>query len=113
MSPAEPVHGPLTITLLQALLPIDINRGDAEFFLCGPPGFMQAIYDDLRDLGVCDVRIQPEAFGPSSVQRRPRFGRTRCVHNVERTTWRPAEGKLLLCCAMPVLERGDRVELDL
>ena len=32
---------------------------------------MQALYDGLRDLGVRDERIQAEAFGPSSLKRRP------------------------------------------
>jgi ferredoxin-NADP reductase/predicted pyridoxine 5'-phosphate oxidase superfamily flavin-nucleotide-binding protein len=60
-------RGPLTIDLLKTLLPFD----DHEFFLCGPTGFMQALYDGLRDLGVRDERIQAEAFGPSSLKRRP------------------------------------------
>ena len=61
------VAGPLTIDILKTLLPFD----DHEFFLCGPPGFMQALYDDLRELGVRDKRIQAEAFGPASLKRRP------------------------------------------
>jgi ferredoxin len=56
--------------LLKALLPIDANEDDHEFFLCGPPGFMQALYDGLREMGVRDARIQAEAFGPSSLKRR-------------------------------------------
>lgn len=59
--------GPLSLDLLKTLLPFD----DHEFFLCGPPGFMQGLYDGLRDLGVRDERIQAEAFGPSSLKRRP------------------------------------------
>jgi ferredoxin len=66
-APEGAIRGPLTIDLLKALLPFD----DHEFFLCGPPGFMQALYDGLRDLGVRDARIQAEAFGPSSLKRRP------------------------------------------
>lgn len=58
--------GPLNIDLLKALLPFD----DHEFFLCGPPGFMQSLYDGLRDLGVRDTRIQAESFGPASLKRR-------------------------------------------
>ena len=58
--------GPLTIDLLKTLLPFD----DHEFFLCGPPGFMQALYDGLSELGVRDERIQAEAFGPASLKRR-------------------------------------------
>ena len=45
--------------------------GDYDFYLCGPPGFMQATYDDLRDMTVPDARIHAEAFGPSSLTRRP------------------------------------------
>jgi hypothetical protein len=59
--------GPLTIDLLKSVLPFD----DHEFFLCGPAGLMQALYDGLRNLGVRDERIQAEAFGPSSLKRRP------------------------------------------
>jgi uncharacterized protein len=66
-APQGVIQGPLTIDLLKSLLPFD----DHEFFLCGPPGFMQALYDGLRDLGVRDARIQAEAFGPSSLKRRP------------------------------------------
>jgi ferredoxin-NADP reductase len=59
--------GPLTIDTLKSILPFD----DHEFFLCGPPGFMQALYDGLRELGVRDQRIQAEAFGPASLKRNP------------------------------------------
>ena len=37
---------PLSIDRLKSLLPFD----DHEFFLCGPPGFMQGLYDALREL---------------------------------------------------------------
>lgn len=60
-------QGPLTIDTLKSILPFD----DHEFFLCGPSGFMQALYDGLRELGVRDQRIQAEAFGPASLRRRP------------------------------------------
>jgi hypothetical protein len=152
------------------LLPFD----DHEFFLCGPPGFMQALYDGLRDLGVRDARIQSEAFGPSSLERRPdgtaaapppppppakqatvvfvktgeaaewtpergtllefaegkglnppfscRAGHcgscaTRMkagrVTYAEPTAWRPGEGEVLLCCAVPAAGGDGPVELDL
>lgn len=47
---------------------------DYEFFLCGPPPFMQSVYDSLRDLGARDARIFAEAFGPASLKRRPDEG---------------------------------------
>lgn len=63
-------QGPLNLDLLKTLLPAIDSEDDHEFFLCGPPGFMQVLYDGLRDLGVRDARIQAEAFGPSSLERR-------------------------------------------
>jgi hypothetical protein len=169
-APEGAIAGPLTIDLLKSLLPFD----DHEFFLCGPPRFMQALYDGLRDLGVRDERIRAEAFGPASLQRRldaavaappppapmarqatVRFSRrgdaaewtpargtllefaegkgldppfscraghcgscaTRMtagrVTYLEATAWQPAEGEVLLCCAVPAAEGGERIELDL
>lgn len=49
--------------ILQSLLPID----DYEFYLCGPPPFMQAVYGILRGLGVPKQRIAYEFFGPATV----------------------------------------------
>lgn len=57
--------GRVDAALLQELLGFD----DHEFFLCGLGGFMQAMYDLLRSLGVADERIRAEAFGPSSLTR--------------------------------------------
>ena len=59
--------GPLTVNHLKQLLPFD----DHEFYLCGPGGFMQSIYDGLRNLGVRDERIHAESFGPASLRRQP------------------------------------------
>ncbi|MBE9559832.1 MAG: pyridoxamine 5'-phosphate oxidase family protein [Proteobacteria bacterium] len=58
-------HGRINSALLQAVLPLD----DYDFYLCGPPGFMQATYDLLRELGVNDQRISAELFGPASLER--------------------------------------------
>ncbi|NYE59322.1 hypothetical protein FHW58_000474 [Duganella sp. 1224] len=55
----------LDLQTLKELLPFD----DYDFYLCGPAGFMQAMYDGLRKLNVADARIRFEAFGPSSVRR--------------------------------------------
>jgi uncharacterized protein len=56
-------EGVITKALLQTLLPLD----DYDFYLCGPPAFMQAIYRTLRDLGVPKLRIAYEFFGPATV----------------------------------------------
>lgn len=57
--------GYMTPDVLKQILPMD----DYDFFLCGPPTFMQAIYDALRSLGARDARIKAEAFGPASLKR--------------------------------------------
>jgi ferredoxin len=53
------------MNLLRAVLPFD----DFDFYLCGPPPFMQAIYDGLRGLNIGNDRIHAEAFGPASLTR--------------------------------------------
>lgn len=59
------VAGRIDQSLLQSVLPL----ADYDFFLCGPPAFMQAIYDLLIGLGVRDARIFTESFGPASLTR--------------------------------------------
>lgn len=46
-----------------------LGFGRHDFYMCGPPPFMQAIYTALRDLGVADSAIHAEAFGPASLIR--------------------------------------------
>lgn len=40
---------------------------EADFYLCGPAAFMQALYDGLREIGVPRERIHYESFGPATV----------------------------------------------
>jgi ferredoxin-NADP reductase len=164
----------LDVDLLQVLLPDWDASDETEFFLCGPAGFMQSLYDGLRGLGVNDRRIQAEAFGPASLKRRPdgpavpatpaptpaqqatvvfqRSGKVAtwtpasgsllelaeaqglsppfscraghcgsCVTRLvagrvtyaEATAWRPAEGELLPCCAVPARDGGENLLLGL
>jgi len=56
-------EGYIDIALLKDVLSFD----DYDFYLCGPPSFMQAIYDGLTGLGVRDERIHYESFGPATV----------------------------------------------
>jgi ferredoxin-NADP reductase/predicted pyridoxine 5'-phosphate oxidase superfamily flavin-nucleotide-binding protein len=67
MKPGEDYHqkGRISKELLQAILPLD----DYDCYLCGPAGFMQSMYDMLRELGICDASIHAEAFGPASLLR--------------------------------------------
>lgn len=59
------VLGRIDMNLLRSVLGFD----DFDFLMCGPPPFMQAIYDGLRGLNIADHRIHAEAFGPASLKR--------------------------------------------
>ena len=55
--------GFITLDLLQRLLP-----GPAcDFYLCGPPPFMKALYNALLAWGVAEADIRYEFFGPATV----------------------------------------------
>ncbi|RKE77380.1 FAD-binding oxidoreductase [Rhizobium sp. AG855] len=53
--------------VLQKLLPLD----DYEFYMCGPPPFMKALFGILTGLGVRKERIAYEFFGPASLLSEP------------------------------------------
>lgn len=42
---------------------------DCDFFICGPPSFMQSLYNGLRELNVADERIRAETFGTVGLHR--------------------------------------------
>jgi uncharacterized protein len=52
--------GHITRESLRTLLPLD----DYDVYLCGPPPFMQAMFDILLSLGIREERIAYEFFGP-------------------------------------------------
>jgi ferredoxin-NADP reductase/predicted pyridoxine 5'-phosphate oxidase superfamily flavin-nucleotide-binding protein len=97
--------GRIDIGLLKSTLPFD----DYDFYLCGPPSFMQASYDSLRQLNIADRRIHAEAFGPGGVVRKPDAGAaardlgqpaTRpvpvaFVKSGKEARWSPGDGSLL------------------
>ena len=56
-------EGHIDRALLSRLLPLD----DYDFYLCGPPPFMTAMFGHLIALGVREHRIQYESFGPATV----------------------------------------------
>ena len=93
--------GHVDADLLRSLLPLD----DYDFYLCGPNGFMQAVFDGLLDLGVRQDRIHYESFGPATVLKAGvepdpgsspadpvavRFGKSDV-----KATWTPDKGTLL------------------
>lgn len=97
--------GRVDAELLARFMPLD----DYDYYLCGPPPFMQAIYDDLRARDVPDARIHAEAFGPASLVRKVdgpamvpmrRPPATAPVHVVfiesgKEARWSPGAGSLL------------------
>lgn len=99
------VAGRIDLALLSGVLPF----GDHDFYLCGPEGFMQAIYDALRSANVPDHRIHAEAFGPSSLERRGDTARETApaaqpatapvpvlfTASLKEARWKPGDGTLL------------------
>jgi ferredoxin-NADP reductase/phenylpropionate dioxygenase-like ring-hydroxylating dioxygenase large terminal subunit len=57
--------GHVTTDVLKTLLPFD----DYDFYLCGPPAFMQSLYDGLAEIGVRRERIHYESFGAGTALR--------------------------------------------
>jgi len=58
-------EGHVTIDVLKELLPLN----DYDFYLCGPPPFMQSLYDGLSGIGVRPERIHYESFGSGTALR--------------------------------------------
>ena len=57
------VAGFVSVDLLRPVLP----NNDCEFYLCGPPPFMNSIFTGLIEWGVEESKIRFEAFGPASI----------------------------------------------
>jgi Flavodoxin reductases (ferredoxin-NADPH reductases) family 1 len=55
--------GHIDAALVASLLP----DAEADFYLCGPVGFMQSLYDGLTGLGIGSEHIHYESFGPATV----------------------------------------------
>lgn len=98
------LRGRLTAELVKRCLP-SVN---CDFYLCGPSGFMQDMYDGLRVLDVPDERISAEAFGPAGIRRSHRGATVVSLHKVSsrpvkvrfeksqvEAIWEPGTGTLL------------------
>jgi ferredoxin-NADP reductase len=57
------VQGFVSIDLLKQVLP----NNHYQFYMCGPPPFMESLYQGLVDWQVPEGRIHYEAFGPASI----------------------------------------------
>ncbi|MGH7098180.1 MAG: SRPBCC family protein [Stellaceae bacterium] len=58
-------EGHVTLDVLKEVLPF----GDYDFYLCGPPGFMQSLYDGLAGFGVRPERLHCESFATGAALR--------------------------------------------
>lgn len=56
-------EGFVSAALLRQVLP----DNQCEFYLCGPPPFMDSLYNGLIEWGVPESEIRFEAFGPASI----------------------------------------------
>ncbi len=79
---------------------------DHQIYLCGPAGFMQHSYDQLRMLGVQDKQIFAESFGPAQLQRcypnatanassAPEIDQAQVSIDGTELAWQPGDGSLL------------------
>lgn len=59
-------EGRVTVELFKEVLP----SSNFEYYICGPPPMMSAIFEDLREWGVPESDIKFEAFGPATVKKR-------------------------------------------
>ncbi len=95
-------QGHLNRQMLRAELALD----DYQFYLCGPGGFMQSAYHEIRALGVADASINAEAFGPASLQRDDAVSAIATVETADSAVvefvpsaveqgWAPKDGNLL------------------
>ncbi len=57
------IGGFASSNLLKKILP----NNQCQFYMCGPPPFMESIYNGLLEWGVPESRIFFEAFGPASI----------------------------------------------
>jgi ferredoxin-NADP reductase/predicted pyridoxine 5'-phosphate oxidase superfamily flavin-nucleotide-binding protein len=90
--------------LLKSLLPLD----DYDFYLCGPPAFMESLFAGLKSLSVPDKRIHYEFFGPGTTLHKE-SGNGSLIDALKdqppvavqfarsgiNTTWDPSKGTLL------------------
>jgi ferredoxin-NADP reductase len=87
-------RGYIDLELLKSILPLD----DYDFYLCGPPPFMKALYEGLTTLGVGESRIHYESFGPAMVLKPSEQAKKRQVVD------HPAAGPISVCFAKSGIE---------
>ena len=59
------IAGFASAEILKHVLP----SNDCDFYLCGPPAFMESLHGQLLDWEISEDRIRFEAFGPASIRK--------------------------------------------
>ncbi len=59
-------RGLVGVELFKRVLP----SNNYEFYFCGPPPMMNALFEDLREWGVPEKHLNYEAFGPATVKKK-------------------------------------------
>jgi len=60
------VHGHISVDVLRKILP----NNEYLFYLCGPPPFMDSLFEGLKEWDVPESRINFEAFGPATIKKK-------------------------------------------
>ena len=60
------VPGYVSTDILKKILP----NNEYLFYLCGPPPFMDSLFEGLKEWGVPESRINFEAFGPATIKKK-------------------------------------------
>jgi ferredoxin-NADP reductase len=54
--------GEVGLPLLRSVLPHPVHRAGIDYFVCGPPAFVEQVADGLGALGIPDHRLHTEQF---------------------------------------------------
>ncbi len=71
---------------------------DSDVYLCGPAGFMEAMQDHLKGLGVAAGNIRQEAFGPGKADHQASVDMdidVKLRSSGKKIIWNPSKGSLL------------------
>lgn len=87
-------RGHIDADLLQSVM----TNSESEVYLCGPSGFMKAMQENLRGIGVPANNIKQEAFGPGETNNQASVDIDIDVSlktSDKKLVWNPSKGSLL------------------
>lgn len=87
-------RGRIDADLLQGV----VANLDSEVYLCGPAGFMKAMQENLKSVGIPADNIKQEAFGPDKTNHQAPVDMdidVKLTMSGKKITWNPSKGSLL------------------